>query len=328
MPREVTTRANALIEASYRFELLEMQIMLYGVSLINPVSVDFPTEYIIDIKKFAQVFNKEFKNVYREIKKTILGSFWERDITYKIENGKYEKNRWLTSVQYGDGEGYLRITFNEKLQPYLHKLSNRFTVYYVDQIAKFKSVYSVRFYEFSIMEINKSCLKSYVFTLALADIKKRLQLQTRYARYDNFKRYVLNKAKKEINQYSDLTIDFEEIKKGRTIDAIKFIIQRKDGSKPAKYVEEKQKELELNTELNTDTSPMDEEEFDHWMHKNSIKVRMFGYRVADKVTTQLLRDYDLDRIENALNYMDNAIKKGKDIKNKPAYLVNVIKEGY
>jgi hypothetical protein len=163
-------------------------------------------------------------------------------------------------------------------------------------------------------------------------LKERLELTNKYKRFHHFKTRVLQKAKTEINKHSDLTMDFEEIKQGRAVESIKFIIQRKSGAKPAKYCAEEQKELTfkdtINGELNTDTSPMDEDEFVHWMHKNSIKVKMFGYRVAEKVTCQLLRDYDFERIESALNYMDKAIKKGNEIKNKPAYLVNAIKEGY
>ena len=328
MPREVTTKANALIEASYRFEMLEMHILLYGVSLINPVSKEFPTEYIIEVKRFAEIFNKDLKNVYRELKKSILGSFWERDVTYTLENGKEEKNRWLISVQYGDNEGYLKVFFNPKLQPYLHQLSKNFTVYYIDQITKFKSIFSVRFYEFAIMETNKQKTNNCHFILQVSEIKKRLELTKKYNKYSDFKRRVLNKARAEINQYSDLTIDFEEIKKGRTVDAIKFIIQRKDGSKPAKYISGKRQELDLTTELDTNTDAMSEAEFFNLMRKNDLRGRISSYRVADKVTTQLLVDYGLDRIENALNYTDKAIKKGKEIKNKPAYLVNAIKEGY
>lgn len=333
MSREVTTRANALIEASYRFELLEMQILLYGVSLINPVSKEFPTEYTIEIKRFAEIFNKDLKFVYRELKKAITGSFWERDVKYSIDNGKEVKHRWLTSVEYGDKQGYLKVFFNPKLQPYLHLLSKNFTVYYIDQIAKFKSIFSVRFYEFSIMHINKHKLNNCVFVYNVQEIKKKLDISDKYiGRYDNFKRQVLNKAKQEINQHSDLTLDFEEIKQGRTVKSIKFIIQRKEGTKPAKYVKEKQQELDFDTTgdegLNTDTSPLSDTELHYLMRKNDIKVRMFSYRVAETVACKLIKDYDFERIENALNYMDNAINKGKDIKNKPAYLVNAIKEGY
>jgi plasmid replication initiation protein len=329
MPREIITKANALINASYRLSLTEMQIVLYGVSLINPISKEVPLEYQIKISDFATLFNRNHGDIYQDIKQAVFNKFWLRDIRYIDEKtAKYIAIRWLTKIEYSDNTGFFSVKFSEEIKPFLRELSTRFTVYYIDQIAKFRSVYSVRFYEYAILEINKMKADTCFFMMSLSDMKDKLELNDRYNKYSNFKARVLQKAQVEINKHSDLTIDFKEIKKGRTVESIKFIIQRKDGAKPAKYVEEKQKELELNTELNTDTSPMSEDEFNNLMRKNSIKTQLFGYRVAEKVTCQLLRDYDFERIERALNYMDKTIKKGKEIKNKPAYLVNAIKEGY
>lgn len=46
-----------------------------------------------------------------------------------------------------------------------------------------------------------------------------------YSKYANFKQKVLIKAKGEINSGSDLLIDFEEFKKARKVESIKFIIK-------------------------------------------------------------------------------------------------------
>ena len=333
MPREVVTKANALINASYRLSLTEMQIVLYGVSLINPVNKEVPLEYQIKISDFATLFNRKHGDIYQDIKQAVFNKFWLRDIRYTDEKtSKYIAIRWLAKVEYEDNTGFFSVKFSEEIKPFLYELSTRFTVYYIDQISKFRSVYSVRFYEYATLEINKSKTNSCIFILDISTVKERLDIADKYSRYYSLKERVLLKSQQEINQHSDLTLDFEEIKQGRTVESIKFIIQRKEGTKPAKYTNEQQQKLGFkNTEdevFNNDNSPMSDEEFNHWMRKNSIKIRMFSYRVAEKVACKLIKDYDFERIEKALNYMDNAINKGKDIKNKPAYLVNAIKEGY
>ncbi len=176
----------------------------------------------------------------------MLTKFWERDFSYEIGDEKVHKRRWLIDVTYGDKQGYIKLTFNPKLTRYLHQLSKNFTVYYIDQVAKFNSIYSVRIYEFCIMEINRLKLDKCSLVISIVEIKERLELDNKYPRLYDFKIYVLNKAKQEINKHSDLTIDFEEIKKGRSVKSIKFIIERKQGAKPAKYQGEEQQELDLN----------------------------------------------------------------------------------
>lgn len=325
MPREVATKANALIEASYRFELLEMQVLLYGVSLVNPVNKDFPTEYVIDIKRFAEIFHKDLKNVYRELKKTILGSLWERDVTYKLDDGKDEKNRWLVSVTYCNNEGYLKVFFNPKLQPFLHQLSKNFTVLYIDQVAKFKSFYSVRIYEFAIMEINKSKNNKCNFILTLDEIKKRLDIKDKYRRLYDFRINVIVKAQSEINKYSDLTLDCEEIKQGRTVEKIKFIVKRKNGAKPAKYNVEQIEQVKPSVQERP--AIPSEEEIAEVIQRNELKIKLMRYGVIEKVANQLLEDYITDRIEHALEVTGKGIEKG-NVNNPAAYLVSAIKEDY
>ena len=178
------------------------------------------------------------------------------------------------------------------------------------------------------MEINKYKRKECYFILSLDELKKRLELEDKYKEYFNFKRQVINKAQSEINKHSDLILEYEEIKQGRSVDSIKFIISRKKDAKRAKYTKEQENNLSHDDSLNTDMSPMSNEEFCYLMLKNELRARMANYRVAEKVTNQLLDKYELERIENALDYLDDAVRKGKEIKNKAAYLVNAIQENY
>lgn len=51
-----------------------------------------------------------------------------------------------------------------------------------------------------------------------------LGVTDKYLEYHNFKKRVLNKAKTEINEKTDLSFDFEEVKTGRMVTGIKFFI--------------------------------------------------------------------------------------------------------
>jgi len=233
------TKFNGLIEASYRLSLNEARIVLYGISLINPTSKNFPLEFKIDIKRFAEMFNIESHNVYSIVKQAAMDKFWEREFTFQTEKKKKMRVRWLTGIEYGDSLGYLKIFINPQLKPFLHQLQligGNFTKYYLDNIANFKSIYSVRFYEIAIMELRRSKQKKHTFSLEIEEIKKRLDIQDKYKRFSNLKASILEPARKEINKNSNIRLNYEVIKLSRSPHKIEFIVS-----------ENSKKQLELTT---------------------------------------------------------------------------------
>jgi plasmid replication initiation protein len=184
MEKELSvTKSNALIESAYRLSLTEMQVVLYGISLINPVQKIFPLTYRIDINRFSEIFNRAHKDIYTEVKDAVIKRLWERDFSYIDKDGNTVTLRWLTKITYEDKSGYLEIKFSEEIQPYLHELHNNFTKYYISEISKFKSIYSIRLYEYSIMNLNKHETNKYKFCLLIDDIKKRLAIDEKYIRF-------------------------------------------------------------------------------------------------------------------------------------------------
>lgn len=218
------TKSNKMIEAGYRLTLTEMQIVLYGISLINPTDKKFPLVYEINISDFSMMFNKEHSKIYNDIKSAIRKKFWERDFSYMNEQGKTVTCRWLTRITHQDKTGFIEIKFSEEIQPYLHQLQKQFTCYYINNIASMKSIYSVRFYEFSIMELKISKRNKHSFKIPVPEIRRRLELTDKYNRFCDFKTRVLEKARKEINHYSNIKFKYEIIKQGRVAKEIKFTV--------------------------------------------------------------------------------------------------------
>ena len=56
MDNNIVTQSNSLIEAHYSFSLLEMQIFLYGLSLVNPFEKKCTLEYEVKINDFINNF--------------------------------------------------------------------------------------------------------------------------------------------------------------------------------------------------------------------------------------------------------------------------------
>lgn len=231
------TKHNGLIQAGYRLSLNEARIVLYGLSLINPMAKDFPLEYEIDIKGFSEMFSLESKNIYGIIKETVMSKFWDREFTIDVSDERKRRLRWLIGIEYSDKDGSLKVFMNPLLKPLLHQLKGHFTSYHLEQIALFQSVYSVRLYEVSLMHLNKSGHDKCSFSVKIDEMRERLDLTEKYKRFSNFKTRVIEPAKKEINKYSDISLSYTVKKRGRHPDEIEFYAKRKMPKEEAKALD-------------------------------------------------------------------------------------------
>jgi len=225
MASNLITKHNELIESSYRLTLTEARIVFYGLSLVNPTAKNFNYSFKIDIKEFAKMFNIEAsKDIYNMLKTVVMDKFWQREFTFPTVGDRKLRVSWLSGIEYGDKEGYLKLFLNPQLEPFLHHLHNNFTSYHLEQIANFKSIYSVRLYEMAIMRLKKNPMSKVNFKILVSEIKDMLDIDVKYTRFCNFKARVLEPAKKEINKHSDIKFSYEVVKQGRTPHLIKFSV--------------------------------------------------------------------------------------------------------
>ena len=225
------TKSNAIINSSYRFSLNEMRIVLYGLSHIDPTADEFPLFHTIQIKELAEFYDigeKERGSFYDDIKHALITKFWERDFSYfDEEKDKIVKRRWLIGVEYGGKDRTLASNYNPLIKSQLQQLAKRFTSYFLSNVANMKSAYSMRIYEIAVMYLNASSKQKTMFIKKIGDLKHHLGISDKYKNFYDLKRRVLEHARKEINKHSDITLNYEVIKRGRSPYEIKFTVTRK-----------------------------------------------------------------------------------------------------
>lgn len=124
--------------------------------------------------------------------------------------------------EYVTKQGKIELSFDPKLKPYLLKLKDNFTTYKLENVIRLKSFYSIRIYE-----LLKQYEKLKERTFSITQLREYLCINNeQYPLYANFKQKVLNIAKNELKDKSDIYFDFEEIKQSRKIEKIKFIIRK------------------------------------------------------------------------------------------------------
>lgn len=103
--------------------------------------------------------------------------------------------------------------------PYLLELKKNYTKYQLQNIIPMKSKYGIRLYE-----LLKSYLNLGKVRFSIEELKIRLD-STNYTNLKDFKRRVLEPALKDIEVYSDLTVEPVFIKVKNKCVAIEFILR-------------------------------------------------------------------------------------------------------
>jgi plasmid replication initiation protein len=225
-------KGNELIQKSrFDLSLTEQKTIAYICSKIKPAAPgeDYQLEYMFNIADYCKIVGVDYnagKN-YTDIKAS-LKRLADRSMWVVFENKPDEEVlcRWLSKVRSNKRSGQVVVELDSDLAPYLFKLGQRYTQYQLYNILAMKSAFSVRIYEL---------LKSYQFQhfhiFKLDDLKKILMVESvkSYERFPDFRRKVLDISKREINNLTDINIEYEPITSGRKVVSLKFIIESKIG---------------------------------------------------------------------------------------------------
>ena len=216
----IVTQANELISARYALPLVEQRLVLTMIARIQPDDEDFK-EYKVSIKELSDFIGVDKNSAYRECKKT-TENLLKRVLKIQ-EPGRLLQTHWVSSAEYVDGEGFVLLCFDPKLKPYLLQLKGNFTSCKLEMLLSFKSQYTIRFYN---LLKQYQALKTREIELEL--LRDMLGIgRDQHVEYSNFKNNILKPTQKELIEKSDLIFEFDEIKYGRRVGALRFHISTK-----------------------------------------------------------------------------------------------------
>ncbi|OPA24201.1 initiator RepB protein [Bacillus cereus] len=288
----IISKSNTLIEANSRLNLVEQKILLCLASNIEPEDRDFKT-YTFPIKKFHELLELNGATKYTELSK-ITKELLSKVIEIRTGDELIQIS-WLSSAIYNKNKGTIDMRFDPLLKPFLLELSSKFTSYKLANVIKLKSTYAIRIYELlkQYEEIKER-------TISLENLRYYLGALELYTKYANFKQRILIPSQEELNKKTDISFQFEEIKLGRKVQKIRFIIKSK-----------KAKEADLVTF---------EQKLDQFQNPNSFeqKIKQFEERCQEKVYPKALKKW-VENKELVLEIIDD-IRFRSDIESPIAYV--------
>ena len=238
---DLVVKDNALIQASYLLDVAEQRLILLAIAEARGTGngIDLSSLLTVHASAYINCFEVDRSVAYRVLKEASK-SLFNRYVTYHDKNPKNGRNRsfhcrWVDKIGYEEQSGLVYLRFTQEVVPLITRLEANFTKYELKQIAKLTSSYSIRLYELIIQW--RTAQETPVFELN--EFRNQLGLEKdSYIRMSDFKRNVLDFAVNQINQSTDITIEYEQHKRGRVITGFSFTFKFK---KPAKA--EKQKTL-------------------------------------------------------------------------------------
>ncbi len=245
--------------------------------------------------------------------------------------------------------GVLNVRYNNKITPYLTNLQSNYTVLSLAEAVQLNSVYSFRLYEILKAEMDRQRAITkrkgpYIVQYHLTDLKLRLGIIDSQAdpeiisalkkgnpdydkiekqadkldgagklkTFGNFKKFALDKAKKELNETTSIWFDYEPVKAGRggKVVNIRFIIDVNPSVKAKEeHVEEKK--------------------------TTSVIEQMEVLDQIQDIINQKIKISEMKAIAEAANYNIEKIKaayelskRQKNIENFVGWMIAAIKKDY
>lgn len=211
------TKSNCLVDASYQLNVQAQKLVLACLGKIDPRS-DVPKEMTLTAIEYSELMG--IPNARRDLYKAADTLF---DAVITLKDDKEEvKLRWIQKgVKKLKGEGAITITWTDDVLKHISSLQSRFTTYKLRHIAELQSSHSIRLYEL-LMRFNSTGER----VIYLDDFKSTLGISDKYPQFKILNRAVIKPSIEELNQRSDLIINYETIKKGRAVVALSFTFKQ------------------------------------------------------------------------------------------------------
>lgn len=231
---QIVRKSNELIR-KFKAEMNtpQFKITLYLIS--KAYTLDNTLEYTFDIQDFCRCCGLDdtsggnYKRLKREIRKLSDKSEWvevwgDPDTEVLV--------RLVSKAWFNARSGKVRIRLDEDIKPYILELRKNwerkgelYTQFALLYTLPMKSLYSIRLYELlkSWADATLSETEGHYWEID----QLQALLGSEYKRYPDFRRKVIEQALTEINKYSDISVQYEPIKEGRSYKYINFYIHKK-----------------------------------------------------------------------------------------------------
>ena len=300
---------NTITSGRYDFSACQLDILFMLLASLDE-SDEVSKQYHIRVKDIELITGRKWN--YQQLREG-TEDMMSRVFEIQMPQG-LRQIVLFTTVQYLDGTGSFYMKINEDARPYFFDLKNNFTLLELKSVLSCTSKHAKRLYSLACQWRGTGG-----HTYSIGELKEMLGLKDpkgkekeQYSQIGELKKYVLDIAKKQINEHTDIVFDYELLKiRGRSFDTIKLFC---GFSKP---------KLQLEIDFNGD---IEKQKKNGELLQKIANIQAVGIR--DDLAELWAVKYWKQFVEEK-NKLLEAITKGKVVEDKPAYLAGIFKKkGY
>ena len=346
-------KSNYLIGAKFKATLLELRITYASLFMIQEGNYSYEgLQPVVKMRAgdLMRIIGCESRGVYKQLKPI---SVQMTNRVLGVESDERQEFHYLSFITNADyQDGVFTVTFNKDIEKVIKPENGRFTNLERSTMMSLDSSYSFRLYELlrqhcfypsyytgertGIFEITKNLseLKMELGVINVNDVDYKKELSNGTTDYDgvvdkiskknkiksydiwsNFKARCLDVAVKDINEKTDITVEYTPIRSGRggKVHDIRFIVTLRD----AKYDKARER-LVAN-------APVEDEVKFQFYFGASEALGNIKLDFAEIANLGVACNYDLERLKKAGEVLDS--QKG-EVKNIVGFLLSAIKDEY
>lgn len=230
------TMNNALTRAGHGLSLSEKRLVMLAVSKLDSMKVMRPGEVLPSVRITAHEYAETYglnpsSGVAYEALKDAARALYNRTITF-FEPAHLRGNRplkpirtdmrWVGRCQYHEGEGWVQLAWWPELVPCLVGLKRQFTSYQLQQASALRSAYSWRLLELltRFQSTGKAEYTVEDFAASMDATEKQR------ADFGKLRTKIIEPAVRELTEKDSWLIEWEPIKAGRKVKAVRFTFMR------------------------------------------------------------------------------------------------------
>lgn len=219
--KKLIVKHNRLIE--YRGKMTPGELKLFSL-IVTDVRENQVTQfekYRVDVSVLKEA--TQDKNFYGYIKDLAL-KLEDKKIVVEENTGK--GNRKTTSIRLINKptiveDSYeLELFIDKDLVPYIANFKKEFTRYEIENVLRMRSSYSIRIYE--LIKQHENMTRDYR-DFKVKELREYLGIEeNEYPRFYDFEKRALKPAVEEINEFTDIKVNYEKLKKSGRVVGIRF----------------------------------------------------------------------------------------------------------
>ncbi len=339
-------QSNDLIKGVARMDAVPLKIFELAVSLIDPINP--PKNNIVTLSK-AELFDffdvssdSKYTRFRESIKKLQENSVFQVSYEEDKKGYKYKSIVPIPYVEWTDFDDEVQIRFDEAIIPYLINLKENFTQYLISDIGSLNSKHSIVLYKWLTMNFNLfkkyGNITSKNPIISVKELRILTDTEQEYKRFFDFEKRVLAEPIEEINKNTHYHVEYEKIKKGRSVKEIQFFIQENKKNQEEyinqKYEQYEERELDHTQSLNNTLSDALQSEYVAYLiEKGIIKfndveslVRAYNELIPYYRDICRLKPNAKDTLEPFRKHINYVAEHMVEIDKKFTNIINYLKE--